>query len=59
MARVLVTGDSGFIGSHCVVQLLLAGHDVRTTVRNLGRVSVSGDVVRMIDMANMLRWVNH
>ena len=35
------------------------GHDVRTTVRNLGRVSVSGDFVRMIDMANMLRWVNH
>jgi nucleoside-diphosphate-sugar epimerase len=37
MATVLVTGGSGFIGSHCIVQLLAAGHDVRTTVRNLGR----------------------
>lgn len=37
MAKVLVTGGSGFIGSHCIVQLLAAGHDVRTTVRNLGR----------------------
>lgn len=37
MARVLVTGGSGFIGSHVIVQLLAAGHDVRTTVRNLSR----------------------
>lgn len=37
MSKVLVTGGSGFIGSHCIIQLLAAGHDVRTTVRNLGR----------------------
>lgn len=37
MSRVLVTGGSGFIGSHCIVQLLGAGHDVRTTVRSLAR----------------------
>jgi nucleoside-diphosphate-sugar epimerase len=37
MSKVLVTGGSGFIGSHCIVQLLNAGHDVRTTVRNLNR----------------------
>ncbi|MGD8496339.1 MAG: aldehyde reductase [Gemmatimonadales bacterium] len=34
MARVLVTGGSGFIGSHALLQLLEAGHDVRTTVRS-------------------------
>ena len=34
---VLVTGGSGFIGSHCIVQLLAAGYRVRTTVRNLKR----------------------
>jgi nucleoside-diphosphate-sugar epimerase len=34
MSTVLVTGGSGFIGSHCILQLLAAGHDVRTTVRN-------------------------
>ncbi|HLY42159.1 MAG TPA: aldehyde reductase [Terracidiphilus sp.] len=39
MSKVLVTGGSGFIGSHCTLQLLAAGHEVRTTVRNLDRVS--------------------
>jgi nucleoside-diphosphate-sugar epimerase len=37
MSVVLVTGGSGFIGSHCILQLLGAGHTVRTTVRNLKR----------------------
>ncbi len=37
MSTVLVTGGSGFIGSHCILQLLAAGHEVRTTVRNPGR----------------------
>jgi nucleoside-diphosphate-sugar epimerase len=39
MSVVLVTGGSGFIGSHCFLQLLGAGHQVRTTVRNLKRGS--------------------
>ncbi len=34
---VLVTGGSGFVGSHCIVQLLKAGYNVNTTVRNLAR----------------------
>jgi nucleoside-diphosphate-sugar epimerase len=37
MTRVLVTGGSGFIGSHAVLQLLEAGHEVRTTVRRPDR----------------------
>lgn len=37
MSTVLVTGGSGFIASHCIPQLLAAGYDVRTTVRNLRR----------------------
>jgi nucleoside-diphosphate-sugar epimerase len=34
---VLVTGGSGFVGAHCLIQLLAAGHTVRTTVRDLRR----------------------
>jgi nucleoside-diphosphate-sugar epimerase len=37
MGTVLVTGGSGFIGAHCILQLLAAGYRVRTTVRNLKR----------------------
>jgi nucleoside-diphosphate-sugar epimerase len=37
MGTILVTGGSGFIGSHIILQLLAAGHQVRTTVRDLSR----------------------
>ncbi|MDG2532288.1 aldehyde reductase [Sphingomonas sp. HITSZ_GF] len=37
--NVLVTGGSGFVGSHVILQLLAAGHRVRTTVRNPARES--------------------
>lgn len=37
MATVLVTGGSGFIGSHAILQALAAGLDVRSSVRNLRR----------------------
>jgi nucleoside-diphosphate-sugar epimerase len=45
MSRILVTGGSGFIGSHVILQLLAAGHEVRTTVRDLKR---EGDVRAML-----------
>jgi len=39
MNTVLVTGGSGFIASHTILQLLAARYKVRTTVRNLSRES--------------------
>ena len=45
MSTILVTGGSGFIGSHTILQLLDAGHRVRTTVRSLKR---EGDVRAML-----------
>ncbi|HEV7968665.1 MAG TPA: NAD-dependent epimerase/dehydratase family protein [Candidatus Acidoferrales bacterium] len=37
MSTILGTGGSDFSGSQCIVQLLAAGHPVRTTVRSLKR----------------------
>ncbi|MBO0725176.1 MAG: aldehyde reductase [Blastocatellia bacterium] len=39
MSLVLVTGGSGFIGSHIIIQLLAAGHQARATLRSLKRES--------------------
>jgi nucleoside-diphosphate-sugar epimerase len=48
MSVVLVTGGSGFIGSHAIIQLLAAGHELRATVRNLKR---EADVVALLKSA--------
>jgi nucleoside-diphosphate-sugar epimerase len=45
MSTMLVTGGSGFVASHIILQLLAAGHRVRTTVRNPNR---EGDVRAML-----------
>lgn len=42
---VLVTGGSGFLGAHCILELLNAGYRVRTTVRSAKR---EADVVAML-----------
>lgn len=34
---MLVTGGSGFIAGHCIIQLLQQGYEVRTTIRSLSR----------------------
>src|SRR6201994_3684716 len=45
MSLVLVTGGTGFVGAHCLIQLLAAGHDTRATVRDLKR---EGEVRAML-----------
>ena len=37
METVLVTGGTGFIGLHCLQQLLDEGYKVRTTIRSESR----------------------
>src|SRR5271154_4654717 len=56
MSTVLVTGGSGFIGVHSILQLLAAGHEVRTTVRNLKREPDVRAMLRVggIDAGNKL-----
>ncbi|MBO0947968.1 aldehyde reductase [Fibrella sp. HMF5405] len=47
---VLVTGGTGFVGVHCIVQLLQQGYTVRTTVRSLKR---RNDVLNMVETAGI------
>ena len=37
MEKVLVTGASGYIGLHCISQLLKEGYSVRASLRSLDR----------------------
>jgi len=34
---VLVTGGTGFVASHCILQLLQKGCNVKTTLRTMNR----------------------
>ncbi|MBN4046558.1 aldehyde reductase [bacterium AH-315-P15] len=43
--KVLVTGASGFIASHCIIQLLEKGYTVRGTLRTMGRADAIRDIV--------------
>src|ERR1700676_968589 len=52
MSTVLVAGGPGFIASHAILQLLAAGHHVRTTVRSLKR---EGDVRKMLKVGGAER----
>jgi nucleoside-diphosphate-sugar epimerase len=45
MSTVLVTGGSGFLGAHAILQLLARGHKVRTTIRKPER---KDDVLAML-----------
>jgi dihydroflavonol-4-reductase len=39
LARILVTGGTGYVGSHTVAALIGAGHDVRLLVRSADRIA--------------------
>lgn len=43
--RVLVTGATGFIAQHCILQLLEAGYLVRGTARSAGRTQEIVDIL--------------
>ncbi len=43
--KILVTGASGFIASHCILDLLQHGYEVRGTVRNRNRAKEVRDIL--------------
>jgi nucleoside-diphosphate-sugar epimerase len=50
--RVLVTGGSGFIAGHCILQLLEQGHFVRTTIRSRAKEAAVLDVLQGAGMVH-------
>ncbi|OQR63527.1 epimerase [Streptomyces maremycinicus] len=50
--HVLVTGGSGFIAGHCILQLLEQGYRVRTTIRSLSREAAVRAVLSEAGMVN-------
>ena len=52
MSAVLVTGGTGFVAGHIILQLLAQGHDVRTTIRNRDR---EGKLRGTLERAGMQR----
>ncbi len=43
---VLVTGGSGFVGSHCILAALRSSYQVRTTLRSLNRADEVRQMLR-------------
>jgi len=47
---VLVTGGTGFVASHCILQLLQKGYNVKTTLRSINR---KNEVLEMMKTAGI------
>ncbi len=52
---VLVTGGTGFVGVHCILQLLEQGYKVKTTLRSLKRKS---EVLEMLQFGGLHSFEN-
>lgn len=53
--KVLVTGGSGFVGSHCILQLLEQEYEVKTTIRNLAKADAVRDMLKAGGAVNLNR----
>ena len=46
MEKVLVTGASGYIAEHCIVELLKNGYAVKGSLRNMDRENEVRDAIK-------------
>jgi len=52
---VLVTGGTGYVGSHCLLQLMQKGYNVKTTLRSMKR---KNEVIEMLKMGGIASFDN-
>lgn len=53
MSQVLVTGGSGLIAGHTIIQVLEQGHTVRATLRSLGKEAVARENLQAAGATNL------
>ena len=57
MKKVLVTGGSGFIGLHCIAELLKQNYSVRTSLRSMNRKDeIIKSLSKVVDINNNLEF---
>jgi dihydroflavonol-4-reductase len=57
MKKVLVTGVSGYVGQHCVAELLKNGYSVKGSVRSLSKTDeVTNGIKKVIDPKENLEY---
>ena len=55
MKKVLVTGASGFIAEHCIIELLKNGYSVKGSLRTMSREQEVRDAIKTeIDEATLI-----
>lgn len=59
MAKVLITGASGFIAGHCIIEMLNHGYDVRGTLRDAARgQALKANLAKHTDRTDALEFVS-
>ena len=56
--KILVTGSTGFVGSHLVDLLVSEGHEVFSLVRNLNKAREFEVKGELINAKKMNGWIN-